>query len=149
MPRNAQLSDLNSELDIARIEATDSHGTVYVWDARATDLDEIRRTYPDATKRIQVIGNKQRDVIRGGAFDARLFVATVADCAFPPQYFIIADNWEEAYETACDEIELLRISDTDLPDYEEDSLNYTSDGKPIDTECLRIDAVKINRIDLA
>jgi len=149
MARNTHLSDLNSDLDLARIEATDSHGTVYVWDSLAADLDEIRRTYPDQTKRIQVIGNKQRDLVRGNTIDARLFVATIADCAFPLQYFIIADTWEEAYETACDELEHLRISDTDLPDYEEDSLNYTSDGKPIDTECLVIDAVKIQRIDLA
>lgn len=60
------------------------------------------------------------------------------DCAFPPVAIIRADSWEQAYETFCDEFSRwMAIDETDIADYEEDSLNYSASGVAIDTDSVQ------------
>ena len=150
MKRNPTLEDLTSEIPIVRIEA-EKDGTVYVWDNRL-ELSNIRFDYPDKNAKVKVIGNKPADILIGSGSNKRLFIACNVDCFDPPVWFIFADTWDEAYETACDEIPALRIDDVDAKDYNIDTDNptcdFTSDGQPIDTETLEVWPVRLIRIEV-
>jgi len=155
--RLPDLSDLtNDRAEIVRIEGRLDE-TTYVWDSRVESLDEIRRGF-NQSQRIAIVGRRPSDIIySSGLTQTRLFVALSADCMDPPLYFVLADSWEEAYETACDDMPGIRIAAESLKDYEikqEDGTvdhhcNWTSDGKPIDTESLQVHELRLTRIELA
>lgn len=85
----------------------------------------------------------------------RFFVFAVADCAFPIYDLVCADSWEHAYEDYIDfaaEHRHCLIDDTDLKDYLDKNGEYqgslTSDGKPVDTDNIQGDEVRLIRIDV-
>lgn len=155
--RIPDLSDFtNDKTEIVRIEGT-RDGTTYVWDSRAEHLSDISFTYPDQSAKVKVIGNKARDILYSPSLmEARLFVAFAADCFDPPAFFILADSWEEAYETAEDDMPTIQLDTNDphtVKDYGIDTDNptcgFNSHGRPIDTEALQVWEVKLTRLETA
>lgn len=66
--------------------------------------------------------------------DGKFFAFAVADCFDPPIVIVRARSFEDAYESFCDEFSArMEISETDLADYDEDSMSYSASGVPIDT----------------
>ena len=155
--RFPDLSDLtNDRAEIVRIEGRLDE-TTYVWDSRAESFDDIRRSC-NQSQRIAIVGRRPTDILYSpGLIQVRLFVAFSADCFDPPLYFVFADSWEEAYETACDDMPGIRIDAESLKDYEikqkdgtiDHQCDWTSNGQPIDTESLQVHELRLTRIELA
>lgn len=77
-------------------------------------------------------------------YQDRFFAFWVEDCFDPPVYVIRADSFESAYEIFCDEFSrLIEISESDLPDYDPETLNYSASGVPIDTEAVNGREIKL------
>jgi hypothetical protein len=79
-----------------------------------------------------------------------MFIFAVADSYFPLHDLVRADNFEDAYEAYIDwaaKRRHLAIEPPDLADYDQDSLNYTSDGIPVDTDNVQGFEVKFVRAD--
>lgn len=69
--------------------------------------------------------------------DGAYFAFWVEDCFCPPVYIIKARSFEHAYETFCDTFtDVIKIEASDLKDYDQDTLNYSGDGVPIETEAV-------------
>jgi len=80
----------------------------------------------------------------------RWFAFWVEDCFNPSIYTIQHDSFEAAYEEFCDwQVDQLKIEDTDLKDYDESSLSYSSNGTPIDTEAVQGCECHLVRIECA
>lgn len=68
----------------------------------------------------------------------------IEDCFDPPVYILRASSWEEAYEEFIDwQVDQLKIEEPDLNDYDAESLTYSSNGVPVDTEGVRGKEVKL------
>lgn len=72
-----------------------------------------------------------------------LYLCVNADCAFPPHYLVAEDSMEEAYDKFLTETNSCLIEEPDLKDYDEDSLRYDDNGRPMDTESLRVTELSI------
>lgn len=72
-----------------------------------------------------------------------LYLCVNADCAFPPHYLVAEDSIEEAYDKFLTETNSCLIEEPDLKDYDEDSLRYDDNGRPMDTESLRVTELSI------
>ena len=66
---------------------------------------------------------------------AYLFVD--CDCAFPPHYIVFADSEEDAHGIFLSETDTCLIEESNLKDYDEDTLTYDDNGRPMDTESLQ------------
>lgn len=85
----------------------------------------------------------------------KFFIFCVVDSYFPIYDLVCARSFEQAYEDyvdfAADNRHCL-INDTDLKDYldknGEYQGSYTSDGKPVDTEAIQGNEVRLIRIDV-
>ena len=72
----------------------------------------------------------------------------LADCFSPPFYAVQGRTFEDAYEAFIDwhvesGLHGLKIEEHELVDYNEESLHYTSNGVPVDTECVQGFEVKL------
>jgi hypothetical protein len=72
-----------------------------------------------------------------------LFLCVNADCAFPPHYIVAQDSMEGAYDDFLTETDSCLIEESDLKDYDEDSLRYDDNGRPMDTESLHVTELSI------
>ena len=54
----------------------------------------------------------------------------------PPVYVVHADTWEAAYDEYVDR-HVDELTDPDLYDYDPETVDYTSDGRPVDTELVQ------------
>lgn len=74
-----------------------------------------------------------------GCPDDPFFRFTIADCAFPLSFMVQSRSEYDAYEAFIDwQVDHLKIEEPDLADYDEDSLNYDSNGTPVDIESVMI-----------
>ncbi len=77
----------------------------------------------------------------------KLYVFWVADCFDPSVYLVGTDECngdQDAFAwfiTECED--QVRVNDVDLPDYDEDSLNFNDNGTPVDTESVNYVRVRI------
>ena len=82
-----------------------------------------------------------------GLGDGEWFIFYLEDCAFPPLYAVSQTCFEDAYEDFidwhADNCHGLVIDEADLKDYPDGAPNYTSNGKPVDTECVMGFGVKL------
>jgi hypothetical protein len=72
-----------------------------------------------------------------------LYLCVNADCAFPPHYLVAADSIEEAHDEFLTETDSCLIEESDLKDYDQDSLRYDDNGRPMDTDSLQIRQLSI------
>lgn len=73
-----------------------------------------------------------------------VYIFAVVDSHFPIHDLVRADSFEDAYEAYIDwaaKRRHLAISDGDLKDYDQNSLTYTSNGIPVDTDNIRAQRV--------
>lgn len=94
------------------------------------------------------------DLIDDWGLDGGVWVIFyLADCAFPPLYAIRGRTFEEAYEVFVDwhaeNQHGLKIEDSEMADYDQDNLNYTSNGIPVDTESVGGFEVKLVSVTMA
>ena len=75
------------------------------------------------------------------------FAFWVEDCFAPPIAIIRATLFEDAYEIFCDEFSRwMAIDETDLHDYDRETLNYSASGVAIDTESVQGEEIELLRI---
>ncbi len=80
----------------------------------------------------------------------RWFAFWIEDCFDPCIYVIQQETFEAAYEDFCDwQADQLRIDEADLIGRDENFMNYTSNGTPIDTEAVQGCECHLVRIDCA
>ena len=72
-----------------------------------------------------------------------LYLCVNADCAFPPHYLVAADDFRDAFDMFITETDSCLIDEPDLKDYDEDSLQYDDNGRPMDTESLHVTELSI------
>jgi hypothetical protein len=70
------------------------------------------------------------------------YVCINADCAFPPSYIVFADNESDALGWFLSETNACLVEEPDLKDYDQESLSYDDNGRPMDTESLHIIQLK-------
>ena len=89
------------------------------------------------------------DLIDEGSGE-KLFIFAVVDSYFPAYDLVRADSWEDADEAYTDWAARRRniaIDESDLKDYDPESLHYTSDGIPIDVDNVQGFEVEFVRAD--
>ena len=73
----------------------------------------------------------------------KFYLVYVADCAFPPLAIVRSDNEQDAEEEFIDALDWAHISEPDLADYDEDSLNYGPHGQPYDSSEVMVREVRL------
>lgn len=73
-------------------------------------------------------------------YHAYLFVNV--DCAFPPHYIVFADGESDALEEFLEKTDACLVEEPDLSDYDEDSLTYDCNGRPMDIQSLHYDELQ-------
>lgn len=75
------------------------------------------------------------------------FAFWVENCFDPSIAIVRADSFETAYEIFCDEFaDWIKIDDSDLADYDPETLNYNGSGVAIDTESVQGSEISLLRI---
>jgi len=76
------------------------------------------------------------------------FVVAVADCFDPPVAIVRATDEYTAEEYFIDELMWAHVDETDLKDYDEDSLRYNSSGIPCDVSQVNIHRVYLRYMEM-
>ena len=118
------------------------NGTTYYYNADGPQIDDA-----ETAQRITAIDDDSLDS------GNNLYIFCVADCAFPVYDLVAGECWEDAYGWYIDFAEKHRgigVSESQMPDYIERGEftgQYTSDGKPVDTEAIQGFEVQLLRIE--
>lgn len=126
----------------AVVFSTGRDGYTYVVEAERSETLDFWKVYGHDAKRVEAYGLDD--------YGKRFFAFYVADCFDPPVAIIRSDSFEDAYETFCDEFsQWMAISDEDLKDYDEETMNYSASGVAIDTEAVQGHEVQLLRVIVA
>jgi hypothetical protein len=137
--RKPELSSITCDA-ITAIGQDDTH---YVWTFGADEWQAKqanREAYEKANPGVRVVSLLDVNADYGSE---QAYIFYVADCYDPPLYLVFGSSFQDAYDTFITEFEsLIAISDTDLADYDQETLTYNDNGKPVDTESVQYLPVK-------
>lgn len=133
---NTKPVSISSIENVSRIIAIGPRDIHYIWhasDATTDYLDRMKARH-DYEETHKVRTCPINEVCADYDTD-RAYIFCVADCFDPPCFLIFGASFEDAHETFITEYEsLIRIDETDLKDYDPETLTYNENGNPVDTE---------------
>ena len=78
----------------------------------------------------------------------KFFMFYVSDCYDPPIAIVCAKSFEEAHGWFVDELNWSHISEPDLKDYDQENLDYNSNGTPYDSEGIHGYEIKLIGVEM-
>lgn len=85
-------------------------------------------------------------ILQADGFGKHWYQVANVDMFDPPYAIVRADNEQEAFEVFMDETDACLIQESDLKDYDEERLDYDSNGRPMDTDNLFIAKLQLVKI---
>jgi hypothetical protein len=115
------------------------YDTYYIVSDHKTTRDmEDEPTIKDYIKDKQYVHIPMSFVVNDcGDMEEYAYLFVNCDCAFPPHYIVFADNSEDAYAGFLSNTDSCLIEEPDLKDYDEETITYDDNGRPMDTQSLQ------------
>ncbi len=133
---------LEFSVSVDSLTAIGADGIHYNWSCAAEswkDRAAAREAYEKANPGANVVSLSG---VNADYDTDHAFIFYIADCMSPPLYLVFGRSFEDAHETFITEFErLVKIEDTDIKDYDEESITYNDNGTAVDTESVQYLAV--------